>query len=189
MKTTITTTLLSLWAFISFAQDYPYEVSKEFPFGRPNSDAPSQIKDFEPMIGRCDCKSVTRVDQNTWADTVDMVWTFKYIMNGTAVQDEVLRPNGLYAGSLRQYHVDSASWYVHYYSNVVVPTLPAWGGNREDGKIILYREQKSPNGLDGFYKITFSDFTDTGYNWLGEWVNTDETFHYPTWRIFCKKVR
>ncbi|NNC81972.1 MAG: hypothetical protein HKN79_00205, partial [Flavobacteriales bacterium] len=134
------------------------------------------------------CRSVMRIDQNTWADTVDMVWRWKYIMNGQAVQDETFKADSTYAGSIRQFNPDSAMWYVHYYS-AATPTarLPSWEGYlHEDGKIILYQDQKAPNGMDGKYKITFYNITEAGYDWLGEWVTPDETFSYPTWRIYCR---
>ena len=173
----------------AFAQ-YDFEPSEKFPYGSPNPDAPQQIKDFEPMIGLCNCKSTTRNQDGSWAEPLDMTWKFSYIMNGMAVQDEVLRSDGSHAGSIRQYSADSSRWYVHYYSsrkpNAVLPT---WEGNKnENGDIVLYVKQKAPNGTDGFYKIIFSNMSNEGFDWLGEWVNTDETFIYPTWEIHCKKV-
>ena len=183
-----------LFSFTVFAQDYlnsfPYEVSEANPFGLLNPQAPEQVADFDPLIGRCECKSVNRIDQNTWADTVNMYWTFKYIMNGMAVQDETLKEDGSYAGSIRQFIADSSHWYVHYYSSTG-PTaiLPAWEGNKIDDKIILFKDQTAPNGMEGFYKITFSDMTDEGFNWLGEWVDKAQTFSYPTWYIFCRKMK
>lgn len=167
-----------------------YEPSKKNPFGLPNPDAPAQIKDFAPMIGKCDCKSQARNQDQTWADPIDMVWTFKYIMNGMGVQDETIKSDGSHSGSIRQYHADSARWYVHYYSSATpVSTLSSWEGNLspEKNKIALYRPSKAPNGMDGFYRLTFSDFTDKGYNWVGEWVNGDETIVFPTWKIECKR--
>lgn len=170
------------------AQKYPYAPTAEHPYGQPNPKAPKELRDFEEMIGTCQCKSISRIDQNTWGDTVQMTWTFKYIMNGMAVQDETYKSDGLHSGSIRQFSSDSSRWYVHYYSNSsVAPVLGAWEGNRAGDKIILYREQDAPNGLEGFYKLTFFDITNKGYNWLGEWVDKQESFSYPTWKIFCQK--
>lgn len=175
---------------LSHAQEiYNYEPSAENPFGLPNPDMPEHLKDFAPMIGECDCKSISRIDKDNWGDTVAMVWRFKYIMDGKAVQDESLKEDGLHSGSIRQYIADSSRWYVHYYSSATPSTtLSAWEGKKTpDGNIILYRDQKAPNGLDGKYKITFSEISDNGFNWLGEWVTPDESFSYPTWVIYCKK--
>ena len=188
MKTLICLALL-LFASAANCQQYEFEPSNEHPFGRINPEAPAELADFDPLIGRCDCKSVARIDINNWADTLNMSWTFKYIMNGTAVQDETLKPDGVHSGSIRQYNADSSRWYVHYYSSgSPVANLPSWeGGKAEDGNIVLYREQNAPNGMEGFFKIIFSDITQKGFNWSGAWVNAEETIVYPTWLIFCKR--
>ncbi len=184
------TLLFTFFVSITLFAQYDYEPNDKNPYGKLNPEAPAQTGDYAPLIGTCRCKSVARVDQNTWADTVMMNWTFKYIMNGLAVQDMTLKEDGAHSGSIRQYNADSARWYVHYYaSSTPTPVLSAWGGNKvENGNIVLYREQKAPNGMDGYYKITFSDITAKGFNWAGEWVNQAETFSYPTWRIYCRKM-
>lgn len=172
----------------SFSQ-YQYEPSNEHPFGLPNPEAPDQLLAFAPLIGECDCKSVSRNADQSWAEPVDMLWRFKYIMNGMAVQDETLKADGKHAGSIRQFIADSTRWYVHYY-NAATPsaTLPVWEGNKnEKGSIVLYREQKAPNGKEGSYRLTFSDISEDGFKWAGEWVSTDETIVYPTWRIDCSR--
>jgi len=181
----ISTLLLSS---IAINAQYSYEPSKEFPFGRPNPEAPEQIRDFEPMIGLCNCKSVARNQDGTWGEPIDMLWKFKYITNGMAVQDETLKADGTHSGSIRQYNADSSKWYVHYYSTRGIPkTLPAWEGNKIDDKIVLYKDQKAPNGMEGYYRLTFYDISKTGYKWIGEWVNKDESIVFPTWKIECVK--
>ncbi|WP_436517250.1 hypothetical protein [Ekhidna sp. To15] len=184
------TLLLSLLISVSLFAQYEYEPTASNPYGKLNPEAPKQTADYEPIIGTCKCKSVARINQSTWADTVMMNWTFKYIMNGLAVQDMTLKEDGTHSGSIRQYNADSASWYVHYYaSSTPTPTLSAWGGNKvENGNIVLYKEQKAPNGFDGYYRITFSDMTKKGFNWAGAWVSKDESIVYPTWRIYCLKM-
>lgn len=178
---------LLLFPIIAFGQR-SYEVSAENPFGAPNPDAPEQIKDFKPLIGLCDCISNSRKAEGTWAEPVSMTWKFKYIMNGMAIQDETLKTDGLHSGSIRQYNIDSLKWYVHYYSTGAVPkVLPAWEGKKKGNDIVLYKEQKAPNGMDGFYRLTFYDISTDAYKWIGEWVSKDETIAYPTWKIDCKK--
>ena len=169
--------------------NFAFEVSPDHTFGLPDTSYAPQMLDWSPMIGECECKSLSRIDQNTWADTVDMIWRFKYIMNGKAVQDETLKADGKHAGSIRQYNVDSSRWYVHYYTSATaVGALPAWEGNVTDGgDIVLYNDQKAPNGMEGKYKITFYNISENGFDWLGEWVSPDESFKYATWKIFCKK--
>lgn len=182
-----TSYLLTFFVFpFLLAAQYDYEPSKEHPFGLPNPEAPNELLDFAPMIGECNCKSEMRNPDQSWAEPVDLLWRFKYIMNGTGVQDETFS-DGFTSGSIRQFIPDSTRWYVHYYSSRgPTPTLPAWEGTkRDDGNIVLYREQKAPNGMDGFYRITFYEMSDKGFKWAGEWVSTDETIVYPTWKIDC----
>ena len=187
MKQLLTTLSFSLIISFSFAQ-FEYEANSEYPFGRPNPEAPEQIKDFSELIGVCHCDSTLRNQDGTWAEATDMKWTWKYIMNGMAVQDESLKSDGSNSGSIRQFIADSSKWYVHWYSSATPSTtFPTWEGNRKDGKIILYRPQKAPNGMDGFYRLTFYDISKSGYKWIGEWVSPDESIVYPTWKIDCVK--
>lgn len=181
------TTLLILISTTVFSQ-YTFEPSVDFPYGKVNPEAPQQIKDFEPMIGTCKCKSESRNPDGSWAEPIDMFWRFKYIMNGLAVQDETLKADGRHSGSIRQYNTDSSKWYVHYYASASIPKmLPVWEGTKQDGKIVLYREQPAPNGTDGYFRLTFYDMSASGYKWIGEWVDKTETVVYPTWKIDCKR--
>ncbi|PWL38083.1 hypothetical protein DKG77_07265 [Flagellimonas aquimarina] len=178
------TTFLVPFALLA---QYDFEPTAEHPFGLPNPKAPKELMDFAPMIGECNCKSETRNPDQTWAEPVDMIWRFKYIMNGMAIQDETLKKDETYSGSIRQFSPDSTRWYVHYYTTrTVSTTLRAWEGNKnEEGKIVLYSEQKAPNGIDGFYRLSFYDIDDKGFKWVGEWVDKTESVVFPTWRIDC----
>ncbi len=157
-------------------------------YGSPSPDAPTEISDWKELIGVCDCQSLSRNNDGTWQDTIKLEWTFQYIMDGLAVQDITIKSDGKHSMSIRQYNADSAAWYVTYFSGTKPSPKPGtWKGSRKGDKIILYMDQRAPNGQPGKYKITFSEITLGGYKWLGEWVNLDETFSYPTWKIFCKK--
>lgn len=179
---------LSITLSMAGQQQMDYTASTHHPFGQLNPEAPAEVAEYAPLIGVCDCTSTARNQDQTWADPLSMTWTFKYIMNGTAVQDETLKEDGSHSGSIRQFIADSSAWYVHYYSaKSPTPTLSSWKGGKRGDSIVLYREQKAPNGMDGYYRITFSNMSTKGFNWLGEWVNTAETFSFPTWKIECIK--
>lgn len=179
--------MLFLVSIIAWSQA-EYEPSVTHPFGQPNPKAPKEILDFEALIGICDCTSRTRKQDKTWAEPNKMTWEFKYIMNGMAVQDQTLKADGKHSGSIRQFNADSSRWYVHYYSSArSTPILSSWEGNKKEDKIILYRKQKAPNGMDGFYKLNFYNINDNGFKWLGEWVDTKESISFPTWKIECIK--
>ncbi len=168
---------------------FDYEPSEKHPYGLPNPEMPKAFLDYAPLVGECACKSLVRIDQNTWGDTVVMTWRFKYIMNGRAVQDETLKADGSHSGSIRQFVSDSARCYVHYYSSAKPSSaLGTWEGNvNDEGDMVLYKDQPAPNGAEGYYKIMFTEISDRGFNWLGQWVSKDESIAYPLWKIFCKK--
>lgn len=176
-----------LFSVISVNAQFDYEPSKEFPFGKPNPKAPQQIKDYEALIGSCECKSIARKQDQTWAKPVNMIWKWKYIMNGMAVQDETLKEDGIHSGSIRQYDKDSLHWNVHYYTaRRTSSVLSVWNGNKnKEGNIVLYRKQNAPNGMEGFYRLTFYDISEKGYKWIGEWVDKTEKIVFPTWKIEC----
>ena len=164
-----------------------YEPSASNPYGRLNPNAPPEVADFAALIGLCDCKSLNRNPDGTWQDTVAMEWQFKYILNGTAVQDEVWR-EGNYASSIRQYHADSAQWIVTYYSYPYVTyNVGVWRGGKEGEDIVLTQPQKAPNGMDGISRLTFHAISENGFKWKGEWVKDDGSITYPFWTIDCKK--
>lgn len=164
-----------------------YEPSVENPYGLPNPKAPPEIIDYQNMIGVCDCESTKRNKDGTWAEPYGMIWEFKYIMNGLAVQDQTLKTNGEHAGSIRQFIADSSRWYVHNYTSKPSPQLGTWQGGKEGDNIVLNKSHKASNGMDGNYRITFYDISADGFNWIGEWVSIDKSIIYPTWKIQCTK--
>ncbi|WP_350287239.1 hypothetical protein [uncultured Croceitalea sp.] len=189
MKSKLQLLLCCLILQHSVTAQWEYEPSAAHPFGQPNPAAPKQLLDFAPLIGECNCKSQSLGADQKWAEPVDMVWRFKYIMNGMAVQDETLKADGKHSGSIRQFVADSLRWYVHYY-NSASPALelPVWEGTKKDNnKIILYKPQKAPNGMDGFYRLSFYDIDKNGFKWIGEWVDKTESVVFPTWKINCRK--
>jgi hypothetical protein len=186
MNSIFTITFLLLANLALSQTTFDYAPSEAHPFGQPNPNAPDQIKDYAPMIGKSKCQSSSRNADGTWAEPVEMIWTFKYIMNGMAVQDETLKSNGAHSGSIRQYSTDSSRWYVHWYSGTAPSTvLPVWEGNMDKDNIVLYREQPAPNGLEGQHRLTFYDLSEAGFKWVGEWIDNANTIVYPTWRITC----
>ena len=165
-----------------------YGPSKGNPFGSPHPEAPEAVKDWEPMMGISDCISLSRNPDGTWQDSLKMVWQFKYIMNGTSVQDETWIADGRTATSIRQYNADSANWVVTYAGSGFVSNTPgAWLGGMEEGDIVLKQPQKAPNGMDGTSRLTFFNISDNGFDWKGEWVDKTEKIIYPFWTISCRK--
>lgn len=168
-----------------------YEPSDKTPYGQPNPNMPEAFLDFHPMIGTCSCKSLRRNPDGSWQDTLSMEWKFKYIMNGTAVQDESWREGNAYSSSIRQYNQDSAKWVVTFFSYPSISTNPStWLGSKNElNNIVLNAPQNAPNGMKGLSQLTFFDISESGFNWKGQWVSLDGSFVYPFWNIWCTKNR
>ena len=165
------------------------KLQKEFAFGTPADGAPPELLDYRELIGISDCSSRSRALDGTWGEPKDMVWKFRYILGGTAVEDETSRSDGFHAGSIRQFNSKEKGWFVHYYSTSGQnpATLPSWKGTREGNEMRLSSEQKAPNGAEGFYKIRFYDISDSGFKWLGSWESKDGSVVFENWTIECRK--
>jgi len=170
---------------------YSFAASPKHPYGLPNTNAPEQIRDFEQLVGKHKCLSQSRKADQKWASPINMTWEFKYIMNGMAVQDLTLKEDGRHSGSIRLYDKEKHQWQVHYFSSVnssKSKNLPMWTGGKKEGKLVFYRDQKSPSGQAGFFRLSFFNITLEGFKWVGEWVNKTGGNSYPTWKIGCKKL-
>jgi hypothetical protein len=56
--------------------------------------------------------------------------------------------------------------------------LRSWtGGKIDNGDIVLFKDQKAPKGMDGYYRITFADIKEDSYEWVGSWVNKADTLN------------
>lgn len=170
-----------------------YEPSEQYPYGRLNPKAPKALADYSNLIGICDCKSETKNADGTWGEAENMTWMFKYIMNGTAIQDQSLKESGIHSGSIRQYSLDSAKWYVHYYSSNKITSTSHYHGDKADKDIILYKIKSdftTPDGIDLFYRLKFTNISENGFSWAGDWVDVSakpDKVLGNTWKITCVK--
>lgn len=190
----ITINIIALFAIVftldsnTFSQE-EYKANEKNPFGTLSPNAPKQVADYRDLIGISDCKSRQRGADGNFKAPVDSVWQFKYILNGTAIQDETWKSDGTHTSSIRQFNEKKSEWYVTFFaSNSTNPRPPVWSGNKDKkGDIILTKSQKAPNGMDGFSKLTFYEISKNGFKWKGEWVDPKETIKFPFWTIECKK--
>lgn len=164
-----------------------YRISKENPYGKYNPKAPIEIQDFKDLIGLCKCTSETRNVDGSWQKPIKLTWKWKYVKNGTALQDETLKENGKISGNIREYDTIAKQWNVNYYtSEKIPPQLTVWNSKKTvEGKIILYTKQNSSNGIEGFSKVIFYDISDKGYKSIAEWTDLTEKTVFTTWKITC----
>ncbi len=186
--------LLLLVLFLAACQASPqrpaslqYEPSPQHPFGRANPDAPPELAQFDFLVGMNDCVE-QRINNATgeWVEGVRS-WDAHYYMNGFAIRDSGMS-GAITNSNIRVYDTASGEWAVTFFSTPAYSS-GTWRGNMEDGNMVLRQAQKAPGtDFDGFSTLTFSNVSDRGFDWSGEWVSEDGSVVFPFWRIQCRKA-
>lgn len=164
-----------------------YEPDVQYPFGRPNPDAPAQLSQFHFIVGRNDC-SEQRLDSATgeWVEGLRS-WNGHYFMNGLAIRDGG-RSGATTNSNVRIFDEATGEWVVSFFS-LPGNSTGTWRGKMEGANIVLRRPQKAPGtDFDGFSTLTFSNLSSEGFDWLGAWVSEDGSLEFPFWRVQCQKV-
>ncbi len=164
----------------------PYDPSPGQPYGRPNPAAPSELAQFNFMIGRNDCSEQRRNGEDgSWSNT-RRTWDARYTLNGYGIIDSG-SSGATVSTNVRVFDEAAGLWNVTFFS---MPTYSSgtWSGNRVGERIVLKRPQLAPGGAAGFSRLTFFNISEGGFEWAGEWVSEDERVVYPFWKIQCTKV-
>ncbi len=183
----IIVSLAAVWYPIAApASSREYEPGKQYPFGRPNPMAPQEISQFHFMIGNNNCVEERRDSSNgAWIEG-QRSWDAHYTMNGFAIIDTG-RSGQSSNGNMRLFDLETKQWVVTFFAMPVFSS-GVWRGQLTGTDIVLKQPQKAPGlGLDGISRLTFHNITDTGFDWIGEWLSDDGTVVYPFWKISCKK--
>jgi len=87
------------------------------PYGERNPAAPEELSVFSFLVGKWEGKGRTKIEDGKFAE-YDVTWIGRYILDGTAIADELHGPmpdGSPYLGiSLRQYDVDRSTWLIEY---------------------------------------------------------------------------
>jgi len=164
-----------------------YEPNDEYPFGRPNPAAPTELAQFGFIIGANDCDE-QRLNNATgdW-DNSNRSWDAYYYMNGFAITD-MGRSGSATNGNIRLFDSAEQLWKVTFFSMPAYST-GTWVGGMEEGNMVLRQAQKAPGtDFDGFSRLTFSNISTNGFDWDGEWESIDGSTVVPFWRMQCQKV-
>ena len=164
-----------------------YEPSAAHPYGRPNPTAPPELAQFDFMVGRNDCSEEYRNATGNW-EPGKRTWDAHYYMNGFAIADTG-RSATQSNGNIRIFDTATKQWVVTFFA---MPTFGTgvWRGGKAGANIVLKNPQKAPSsGLDGVSRLTFSNISAAGFDWIGEWVADDGSMIYPFWKISCKRVQ
>lgn len=166
-----------------------YEPSAEFPFGRPNPAAPPELAQFHFIVGQSNCEEeLLNGATQEWVEG-QRTWDASYYMNGFAIRDAGRTGSGGNNGNIRIFNPATGQWQVHFFS-MPVYSNGIWSGGMEGDNMVLRQPQKAPGtDLDGVSRLTFSNISDEGFDWAGEWVSDDDAdIVFPFWRISCSKV-
>lgn len=192
MKQAILFFVLSITALIAQAAepragDQLYDPSPEYPYGRPNPDAPPQLSQFHFMVGRNDCTDeVFNPNTEQWLEG-QRTWDAHYYLNGYGIIDSG-RSGSAHNGNIRIFDPLTQQWRVTYFSMPVYGS-GEWTGGVVGEEIVLRQPQKAPGtDIDGFSTLTFSNISAQGFDWRGEWISSDGSFVHTNWRISCKKL-
>lgn len=177
------------FAQMKVAKIAEFRPGSEAPFGKLNPKAPPETAQFSFMIGEFDCVSEQRNQDESWQEPAAMIWSSRYFLNGYGIQDYSWKENNSYSSSTRIYDTTNMEWVVTFYSAPKFSGTPAtWKGGKKEDDMVLKRDQKAPNGMEGVSRLTFYDIGENGYKWIGEWVSEDGSIVYPFWKISCERI-
>ena len=144
-----------------------YDPSRAYPFGRLNPAAPPETEQFAFTIGEFDTVDQIRQQDGSWK-TVRGIWNAKYFLNGCAIQDEYWSED-FATSNLRLYDASRGLWVVTYHQ---MPrySFGVWEGKKEGDRMIMRSTRTQPDGTVVESRLTFSDITGDGYEWIGESV-------------------
>ncbi len=148
-----------------------------------------ELLDFDLLIGDCNCKSIIRDQTGKWRDTISLRWKWKYIMEKNGVYDEgwyQLDGKKHHFSSLRVYDSINQHWYVSYFTPKLTAKPETWIGGKKDDKIVLKKEQKTPQGAMESV-LTFFDISAQGFSWEGKIISEEKKVDYSFWKIWCVK--
>jgi len=159
-----------------------FDANSDYPYGRVNPAAAPEIEQFHFMIGTFDCTDELLIN-GEWK-TMKAVWQSNYTLNGYAIQDHYR--NEVYAGtSLRVYNQATGLWNVSFFG-MAGNHSGLWTGSRDGNRIVLTSEQVAPDGSKATSRLSFSEITDSSFEWLGERISADGTVT-PNWKISARR--
>ena len=160
-----------------------YDPNSKYPYGQRHPDAPPELALFDFMIGEFTCHDRVLLANGTWRE-MEAIWQTNYTLNGHAIQDNYR--NEMYAGmSIRVYSLQESAWHVTFFGMPGGHT-GLWKGGEEGSKIVLQSLQQAPDGTAVISRLSFSEISKNGFEWLGERIAEDGSVT-PTWQISARR--
>lgn len=170
----------------------PYEPDATHPFGRPNPEAPPELRQFDFMVGEFHCVDRVLQRDGSWNER-RTVWTARYFMNGYAIQDIHWKP-GVTATNLRFFEAATGKWQVSWFQAPPYKTAAVFEGAQEgegSGRAMVMRGRPTTQGEKTVQTVlTFYDIQPGSYEWKAEQLIDDRPQSFgPFWRISCKRAK
>jgi len=146
-----------------------YAADAEYPFGRPNPEAPPEITQFDFMIGTFDCIDTVLRPAGTRV-RFRAIWEARYFLNGMGILDEYWSPQNS-TSNIRIFDSASGSWKVTFFKKPGYVSS-RWEG-KKDGDRMVMRPEGNPEGSP----LIFSEIT---YEWQAGVTN-------PGWTSSCTR--
>jgi hypothetical protein len=167
-------------------------------FGKAHPDAPPEIAQFGRLVGIWRAEQEVRTKDGGWAEGEPAVWTWKYVLDGFAIQDLWLHTEEhlpAYLGplgrsyqltTLRIWERGSSSWRVAWAANGAGKTpgmdFGTFVGRGDGDDVVMHGESAF-----GQQRVTFSKVTANSFVWTSEY-STDGKTWTPVMRVRARRV-
>lgn len=163
-----------------------YEPSAEYPWGRPNPEAPSELQQMAFMIGDFHCSERSRQRDGSWNE-LQTLWRARYFMNGWAIHDQNFK-GSFTATNLRFYDPQDKVWRVSWFRTRPYGESTGWIGRRNGDSMVMESHSKGPESQDVLTRLTFFDISDAAYKWKAErFADGKIQFGGAFWEISCRR--
>lgn len=167
-------------------------ISKESIYGKLNPNAPKETLQFGQLVGKWNVVSMDSIPNKGWHQS-KATWTFKYSLEGYAVEDiwyEKIRDS-------TNNTINIGRDYIGKNIRIFDPTAQTWSiawiENGQNTMNAVYTAKAKSNGdivmitPNRTAEITFSNITPTSFNWTYEIVTDNKRILYS--KMSAKKIK
>jgi hypothetical protein len=140
-------------------------------FGRLNPLAPPETEHWGRLAGVWSCTIPTTTPDGAPGQS-RATWTWRYILDGHAVQDVYVGHRGqgqpdFYGTGVRIYHPGTETWEISWIANSpstgIAPRITRFTATSEGGDIVMRRAEGDPE-----WRVVFHDIGDDTFAWRSE---------------------
>ena len=161
-----------------------FEANAAYPYGRPNPDAPDELRQFQFMIGDNECVDHILQDDGSWQE-IKAKWNGTYFLNGYGIQDKYWTDTSFVTSNIRIFDPIRRKWMVTFFS---MPDYSSgvWEVVMEEQRLVMRQKRTGLDGTEALSRLTFYNITDHGFDWVAESIGDDGVVQ--DWKSSCKKV-